>query len=74
MQDYIDFGSKKINFHVKRSKRKSLGISVLPTGLVEVTAPEMARMEKIKEVLATHTLGRLSGASPSNGNKETHPF
>ena len=52
MQDYIDFGSKKINFHVKRSKRKSLGISVLPTGVVEVTAPEMAKIEKIKEVLA----------------------
>jgi hypothetical protein len=52
MQDFIDFGNQKINFELKRSKRKSLGISVLPSGVVEVTAPEMARMEKIKEVLA----------------------
>jgi|LULL01.1.fsa_nt_gb predicted metal-dependent hydrolase len=52
MQDFIDYGNLKINFHLKRSKRKSLGISVLPSGEVEVTAPEMARIEKIKEILS----------------------
>jgi predicted metal-dependent hydrolase len=51
VQDFIDYGNKKINFSLKRTKRKSLGISVLPSGEVEVTAPEMARIEKIKEVL-----------------------
>jgi len=51
MQEFIDYGNKKIHFSLKRSKRKSLGISVLPNGEVEVTAPEMARIEKVKEVL-----------------------
>ena len=51
MQYFVEYGSAKIEFKVKRSERKTLGISVLPCGSVEVTAPEDAPIDKIKEMI-----------------------
>lgn len=51
MQEFVEYGNSKIDFLIKRSNRKTLGISVLPSGSVEVTAPETAPVEKIKELV-----------------------
>lgn len=47
----VEYGNSIISFHVKRSTRKTLGISVLPCGSVEVTAPKNAPISKIKEIV-----------------------
>ena len=51
MIDHIQFGSKKINFRLEYSKRKSLGITVTPDLEVVVKAPVDAPLDKIKEKL-----------------------
>lgn len=48
---FIQFGSKRIDFHLEYSQRKSLGISVTPDLGVLVKAPVDTSMEKIKEKL-----------------------
>lgn len=45
----VEFGSKKILFRVKHTKRKSLGITVTPEMEVLVNAPKDATLEKVKE-------------------------
>jgi predicted metal-dependent hydrolase len=49
--EFIQFGSKRIDFRLEYSKRKSLGISVTPDLQVLVKAPYDAPLEKIKERL-----------------------
>ncbi len=51
MLESVEYGNSLIKFEVKRSNRKTLGISVLPCGMVEVTAPENAPITKIKEIV-----------------------
>lgn len=51
MQEFVEYGNSKIDFKIKRTARKTLGISVLPCGSVEVTAPDYAPLEKIKELV-----------------------
>lgn len=69
MQDFVEYGNSKIDFVIKRSARKTLGISVLPCGSVEVTAPETAPVDKIKELVLKRGAWlleqrRLSGFNP----------
>ena len=45
----INYGTEKIDFELYFSDRKTLEISVLPDTKVEVVAPELASLEKIKE-------------------------
>lgn len=47
--DYIQFGSKQIDFRLEFSDRKSLGITVTPEMEVLVKAPINAPIEKVKE-------------------------
>jgi len=47
--DSIDFGSKKIDFHLTFSDRKSLGITITPDMDVIVKAPRDAAIERVKE-------------------------
>lgn len=49
MMDSIDFGSKKIDFHLTFSDRKSLGITITPDMDVIVKAPLDASIERVKE-------------------------
>lgn len=49
--EFIEFGTSKINFQLIRSERKTLGISVLSDGKVQVTAPISAPLSKIKDHL-----------------------
>ena len=49
MTDSIDFGSKKIDFQLTFSDRKSLGITITPDMAVIVKAPRDASIDKIKE-------------------------
>lgn len=49
MSHYIQFGSRKIDFQLVYSDRKSLGISVNPELLVLVKAPAGTTLEKVKE-------------------------
>ena len=49
MIDFIHFGSKKIDFNLIFSDRKTLGITITPDMEVLVKAPLEASIEKIKE-------------------------
>jgi hypothetical protein len=49
MKDFIQFGSRKIDYQLKFSDRKSLGITVTPEAQVLVNAPLNATQEKIQE-------------------------
>jgi predicted metal-dependent hydrolase len=51
MTTHIQFGSKKIDFHLEYSTRKTLGISVNPEMKVIVKAPEGSSLEKIKKII-----------------------
>ncbi len=51
MIDTIQFGSKKIDFSLEYSNRKSLGITVTPELSVLVKAPIDTSIEKVKEKL-----------------------
>lgn len=51
MQDSVEYGNSKINFNIKRTPRKTLGISVLPCGTVEVSAPVSAPIERIHDLI-----------------------
>jgi predicted metal-dependent hydrolase len=51
MTDFIQFGSKRIDYRVIYSNRKSLGISVTPELDVIVKVPVGASPEKVKEKL-----------------------
>lgn len=51
MTEYIQFGSKKIDFLLEYSDRKTLGITVTPDMTVWVIAPVDITLEKIKEKL-----------------------
>lgn len=51
MTDYIQFGSKRIDFHLQYSGRKTLGISVTPEMEVFIKAPIGAKLEKVKAVV-----------------------
>lgn len=51
MIDAIQFGSKKIDFSLEYSNRKSLGITVTPELSVLVKAPIDTSIEKVKEKL-----------------------
>lgn len=69
MIDFVEYGNSKIEFQIKRSNRKTLGISVLPNGAVEVTAPLGASLDKIKEIITKRgswilEQQRLTGFNP----------
>ncbi|HAQ20095.1 MAG TPA: metal-dependent hydrolase [Prolixibacteraceae bacterium] len=49
MTESIEFGSKRIDFHLDYSNRKSLGITVTPDLEVSVKAPIDTPIEKVKE-------------------------
>ncbi len=51
MKDSIQFGSKQIDFWVKYTNRKTLGITVTPEMEVWVKAPVGSTIDKIKEKL-----------------------
>lgn len=51
MLEFVEYGNSKIAFKIKRSNRKTLGISVLPCGSIEVTAPLNAEIDKIKSMV-----------------------
>jgi predicted metal-dependent hydrolase len=51
MKDGLQFGSKRIEFHLSYSDRKTLGIKVTPDLSVTVTAPVGTSLEKVKEKL-----------------------
>ena len=47
----LEFGSKKIDFSLQFSNRKTLGIKVLPDATVSVIAPKNAEMQKILDTV-----------------------
>ena len=51
MNSSIQYGSKKIDFHLIYSDRKSLGIKVNPDLSLRVTAPNKASIDQIKSKL-----------------------
>jgi predicted metal-dependent hydrolase len=73
VQDFVEYGNSKIEFKVKRSSRKTLGISVLPCGAVEVTAPQDASLEKIKETILKRGSWLLEQKRLTGFNPVTQP-
>ncbi len=51
MSTHIQFGSKKLDFRLEYSNRKSLGITVTPDLNILVKAPENTSLEKVKQKL-----------------------
>lgn len=51
MIESIDFGSKRIDFHLEFTNRKSLGITVKPDLAVVVKAPVNTPVDKVKEMI-----------------------
>lgn len=49
--EFIQFGSKRIDFHLKYSTRKTLGITITPGMEVLVNAPANAPLLKIKQII-----------------------
>ena len=47
----IELGNRKVDYSLKRTKRKTLGITVNAKGQVIVTAPDYIPMDKIEEVI-----------------------
>lgn len=47
----IEFGDRNIDYNLKRSKRKSLGMTVNAKGQLIITAPDYIPLDKIEEVL-----------------------
>ena len=48
-QHVINYGSGQIEYYLERRNRKTLGISVTPTGIIEVVAPDSASLRGINE-------------------------
>ena len=66
MKDFIQYGGTRIEFTLKHAARATLGIAVLPSGEVEVTAPDGAELGRVKLLLekrASWILERLGEAS-----------
>ncbi len=51
MLESIQFGSKRIDFHLEFTNRKSLGITVKPDLAVVVKAPVNTPVDKVKEMI-----------------------
>lgn len=51
MTESVEFGSKRIDFHLEFTNRKSLGITVKPDLVVVVKAPVNTPVDKIKEMI-----------------------
>lgn len=51
MRSFIQFGSKKIDFNLEYSQRRTLGITVKPDFKILVRAPVDTSMDKVKEKL-----------------------
>jgi len=51
MNTFIQFGSRKIDYFIEYSNRKTLGIIVTPEMEVLVKAPNDSTLDKIKEKL-----------------------
>lgn len=45
----VQYGSSSIEFLVRFARRRTLEISVLPTGQVEVTAPDGSELDRVQE-------------------------
>lgn len=63
MENQIQFGKHTIDFELKYSKRKTLGIKVKPDASVLVTAPQDVSLDKINEVVHKKALWILEQKS-----------
>ncbi|MDQ6528939.1 SprT family zinc-dependent metalloprotease [Flavobacterium sp. LHD-85] len=63
MKEQIVFGTHTIDFDLKYTNRKSLGIKVQPDTSVTVTAPENAPMAKIKTAVSKKAMWILNQKS-----------
>ena len=53
MVSYINFGSRKISYTLLYTKRKTLGITVMPDLGVVIKAPENSSLELIEAKIRT---------------------
>jgi predicted metal-dependent hydrolase len=69
----IDLGNRKVNYSLKRSKRKTLGITVNAKGKVIVTAPDYIPMDKIEEVIQKRKNWIIEKVQEKESNLQIQP-
>lgn len=69
----IDLGTRKVNYNLKRSKRKTLGIEVDAKGQVIVTAPDFIPMDKIEEVIQKRKNWIIEKVQEKESNLQIQP-
>lgn len=69
----IDLGNRKVNYNLKRSKRKTLGIEVDAKGQVIVTAPDYIPMDKIEEVIQKRKNWIIEKVQEKESNLQIQP-
>ncbi|POB13624.1 M48 family metallopeptidase [Halobacteriovorax sp. DA5] len=69
----IELGNRKVNYSLKRSKRKTLGITVNAKGQVIVTAPDYIPMNKIEEVIQKRKNWIIEKVQEKENNLQIQP-
>ncbi len=69
----IEFGKRKIDYNLKRSKRKSLGMTVNANGQLIITAPEFIPLDRVEEVLRKRRNWILEKMDEKANNLQVQP-
>ncbi|MFG1523850.1 SprT family zinc-dependent metalloprotease [Halobacteriovorax sp. RZ-3] len=69
----IDLGNRRVDYSLKRSKRKTLGITVNSKGQVIVTAPDYIPMDKIEEVIQKRKNWIIEKVQEKESNLQIQP-
>jgi predicted metal-dependent hydrolase len=69
----IEFGEHNIDYNLKRSKRKSLGMTVNAKGQLIVTAPDYIPLDKIEEVLRKRKNWIIGKIEEKTSNLQVQP-
>jgi predicted metal-dependent hydrolase len=72
MQDFLQYGDKKIEFSIVFKKRKTIGLSISKEDGLKISAPKWVSKKQIKEIVeqkAEWILKKLSEFSEQSGGK-----
>lgn len=69
----IEFGERKIDYDLKRSKRKTLGMEINAKGQLIVTAPDFIPLDKVEEVLLKRKSWIIEKMEEKSNNLQIQP-
>lgn len=69
----IEFGERKIDYDLKRSKRKTLGMEINAKGQLIVTAPDYIPLDKVEEVLQKRKNWIIEKMEEKSSNLQIQP-